>query len=325
MLLQFIAAFFQLLGSLTSIPLLIAVAAALPATLYLLKKYLSYDTESFLKYTVCPSCFSLYKIDDCFVEDESGERIPKKCAHIKFPRHPQRNYRLPCGTPLLTKVHMSGGKVKYVPRYTYSYQSIKVSLQRLLNQPGLAEQLEHWRSRHRKEGSMSDIYDGQVWEDFQSQKYDRFLSNKRCYGLMLNFDFFQPYKHVPESYGVFYMTLVNLPREQRENILLVGIIPAFEHEPSSLNSFLEPLVQELKQFWRPGIRLFTTESPKFRLLFRVALMCVACDIPAARKVCGFMGHGATLGCSRCLKEFPGGFDKKRIVVHLNGNCGLVDT
>ena len=47
--------------------------------------------------------------------------------------------------------------------------------------------------------------------------------------MLLNFDFFQPYKHTPESYGVFYMTLMNLPRDQRfkqENVLLVGIIPA---------------------------------------------------------------------------------------------------
>ena len=39
-------------------------------------------------------------------------------------------------------------------------------------------------------------------------------------------------------------------------------------------------------------------------------MCVACDIPAARKVYGFMGHSANLGCSRWLKFFPGGFGGK---------------
>uniref|UniRef100_A0A1X7VI87 Uncharacterized protein n=1 Tax=Amphimedon queenslandica TaxID=400682 RepID=A0A1X7VI87_AMPQE len=30
---------------------------------------------------------------------------------------------------------------------------------------------------------------------------------------------------------------------------------------------------------------------------------VSCDIPAARKVCGFLGHAAMLGCSKCLKTF----------------------
>ena len=54
----------------------------------------------------------------------------------------------------------------------------------------------------------------------------------------------------------------------------------------------------------------TAESPNYKLLFRLALMCVACDIPAARKCCGFKGHSANYGCSRCMKLFPGGFGKK---------------
>ena len=36
---------------------------------------------------------------------------------------------------------------------------------------------------------------------------------------------------------------------------------------------------------------------------KAALLCVACDIPAARKVCGFLGHMAKLGCSKCTKVF----------------------
>lgn len=37
---------------------------------------------------------------------------------------------------------------------------------------------------------------------------------------------------------------------------------------------------------------------------RAALLCTASDIPATRKLCGFVGHGALKGCSRCLKSFP---------------------
>ena len=40
------------------------------------------------------------------------------------------------------------------------------------------------------------------------------------------------------------------------------------------------------------------------LLVRAALLCVGCDIPAARKVCGFVGHRALKGCSKCLLFFP---------------------
>ena len=56
------------------------------------------------------------------------------------------------------------------------------------------------------------------------------------------------------------------------------------------------MVEELKEIWGRGIQLYTFESPSFKLLFRIALMCVACDIPAARKLCGFKGHNANYGC-----------------------------
>uniref|UniRef100_A0A1X7TFZ4 Uncharacterized protein n=1 Tax=Amphimedon queenslandica TaxID=400682 RepID=A0A1X7TFZ4_AMPQE len=38
-------------------------------------------------------------------------------------------------------------------------------------------------------------------------------------------------------------------------------------------------------------------------------MLVSCDISAARKVCGFLGHAAKLGCSKCLKSFETGGHK----------------
>ena len=41
-------------------------------------------------------------------------------------------------------------------------------------------------------------------------------------------------------------------------------------------------------------------------------MCVSCDLklPAGQKLCGFLGHSACLGCSRCFKEFDGGVGDK---------------
>lgn len=39
------------------------------------------------------------------------------------------------------------------------------------------------------------------------------------------------------------------------------------------------------------------------VLARLAVMCTACDIPAIRKLCGFAGHSAARGCSKCTCEF----------------------
>ena len=37
----------------------------------------------------------------------------------------------------------------------------------------------------------------------------------------------------------------------------------------------------------------------------VMLSCITCDIPALRKVCGFLSHNSKLGCNKCLKVFEG--------------------
>ena len=39
------------------------------------------------------------------------------------------------------------------------------------------------------------------------------------------------------------------------------------------------------------------------------LLGVACDLPAARKVCGFLSFSANLGCSRCFERFSRGFGR----------------
>jgi hypothetical protein len=131
----------------------------------------------------------------------------------------------------------------------------------------------------------------------------KILSDRYSLGLLINVDWFQPYKHVNYSVGAIYIAILNFPRRlrfRRENMILVGIIPG-PHEPSlHINSFLEPLVQDLLKLWK-GIEMPTTEGTQ---VLRAALLCNSSDIPATRKVGGFVGHAALKGCSRCLKSFP---------------------
>ena len=46
-------------------------------------------------------------------------------------------------------------------------------------------------------------------------------------GLMVNVDWFQPYKHTTCSVGAIYLTIMNLPRSirfKRENVILIGVL-----------------------------------------------------------------------------------------------------
>ena len=141
-------------------------------------------------------------------------------------------------------------------------------------------------------------------ERFHELEGSPFLALPFNFAFSLNVDWFQPFERTQHSIGVMYIAILNLPREIRflpENIIIIGVIPG-PHEPSkNINSFLKPLVDELNDLWQ-GVIMETED--KHSVLVRGALICVACDIPAARKVCGFVGHQAFRGCSKCLKGFP---------------------
>ena len=99
---------------------------------------------------------------------------------------------------------------------------------------------------------------------------------------------------------------MNLPRAIRykqENVLLIGLIPGLKEPDHDINSNFRSSVKQLNHFWS-GKSIPCKDGTKG---FRCALLCVACDIPAGRKVCGFLGHNARFACSQCFKRFPGTF------------------
>ena len=68
-------------------------------------------------------------------------------------------------------------------------------------------------------------------------------------------------------------------------IVLVGIIPGPKEPKYTINSYLTPLILELTEGWSVGFRIRSGSS---HITIRVALACVSCDMPASRKVCGFL-------------------------------------
>ena len=66
-------------------------------------------------------------------------------------------------------------------------------------------------------------------------------------------------------------------------------------------------MNDLLELWR-GKQLSIPNS-NTKVTFRCALLGVSCDLPAARKTCGFLSHSAKLGCSKCYYEFFDGTRK----------------
>lgn len=95
--------------------------------------------------------------------------------------------------------------------------------------------------------------------------------------MTLNVDWFQPFDRRVYSVGVIYLTIQNLPRDQRykiENIIIVRIIPGPDEPKKVINSFLAPLVIELQESWVSG---FLLQFKKQCIRVKLALTCVTSD------------------------------------------------
>ena len=275
------------------------ITNGLPKNVYFLKQYLSSVNPSIKAYVVCPKCCKLYQKNQCLTNRRAPVDVPK-CDNIV------RKGSIRCNAPLYKRVKQ-GSHYKLVPKNLYSYYPIKESLVKLYSRPDFHQKCELWRKRNAVPGLYTDIYDGAVWNDFLQVDGKPFLSAPYNLCLKLNVDWIQPYDHTQYSMGLIYLVIENLPRSERfkvENIILVGCIPGPREPKRDINTFLSPMVDELLDLWN-GIQLRTSSLFGFTSL-RCALTCVSSDLPATRKVCGFAGHSAAMGCSKCKVKFKSG-------------------
>ncbi len=201
--------------------------------------------------------------------------------------------RAPCGTMLMKTIIGPDGKKKSLyPQKIYCYQSLKVSLQRLINRKDVLTALLKKKTIH--EDVYFDVYDGEAWQTFKDIDGNMYFDNKRNLAGIFNIDWFQPFDSSEHSLGVLYLVLLNLPREVRfktENVIIVGIIPGPKEPELNVNSYLRPFVNELIMLWK-GVKFY--EEKEF-VFYRFAVLCIASDLPATRKSCGFLSYNAERG------------------------------
>ena len=286
-----------MIGNVAKVESVVKFAQSLPQTLYMAKSYIGLGQDEFEKFVACPKCCTLYKAEECTVTKTNDRVVSKKCDSVRFPNHPQRNRRKQCGALLMKQMRSKNGSTFLYPKRLYCFKKLSDSLRAQITRPGFLEKCESWRTRDLTGNSMGDVFEGRVWKDFLDSDGDPYFSTAGNLGVMLNVDWFQPYKHTNHSCGVIYLVLMNLPREERfkpENVIIVGIIPGPKEPKGDINSFLKPLVDELIDFW-DGVIFEDSCLPGGMLKLRVALLALCCDVPAARKCGGFAGHSAAKG------------------------------
>ncbi|KAG2214761.1 hypothetical protein INT45_006290 [Circinella minor] len=138
------------------------------------------------------------------------------------------------------------------------------------------------RNKATSSGEIRNIFDGSVVKE----KY--FGDNDLV--CVLYVDGFCPYIHSVVSMTIVHLVLMNLPDDKmykNENMLQASIIPTSSHD-DNLDSFLAPLIQEMKQLESRGIDVLCDDGVERH--YTANLVMATGDIPGCANLCHHSGH-----------------------------------
>jgi hypothetical protein len=143
-------------------------------------------TTSFEKRAVCAKCDEIYRFEEC-VKKVGTQTSSVMCKKKIFRRR--------CNQILMKQIVTRTGTIKFYPLKVYCYISLISCLQALVMRKGFIEQCESTQTQFSAMG-LSDVYDGSIWKEFLTVDDKPFLTQCHNYGLLLNVDWLQPYKHI---------------------------------------------------------------------------------------------------------------------------------
>ena len=255
-------------------------------------------------YTVCPNeaCHATYK--PTFQDDSPIPNYPTRCTQSRFSKV--------CKEFLLRPRDIDG-HVILRPIKPFVYFDFRDWVGSLLARPGFEDKMDSaWNTSASDDPAadcMHDIFDGEMLRNFNGPdgKHFSVSSEEGRYVFSLCVDFFNPLSNKQAgkkvSVGLISLVCLNLPPELRykpENMFLAGVIPG-PHEPplNALNHYLTPLIDDFLDFWNHGVCFTCTEGYHQGCLVRCALVCIVCDLPAARKTAGFAASSHNRFCVIC--------------------------
>jgi hypothetical protein len=137
---------------------------------------------------------------------------------------------------------------------------------------------------------MSDIYEGRVWKTFLSSldnQNSQFFTPETADSnleIIINLDWFQPFKSSVYNTGAIYGIIYNLLRNirfKKENMLILGLLPGpQEVKTHQINHFLALIIDELLELWN-GFDLPVSAKFLNRKKIKVAVIYCSNNIPVA--------------------------------------------
>ncbi|KIK16848.1 hypothetical protein PISMIDRAFT_25032 [Pisolithus microcarpus 441] len=137
------------------------------------------------------------------------------------------------------------------PVVKYPYLPLSEQIASILKIPGIEATLDAWRHKHRTPGTFTDIFD------------------ELRLGVNLGVDWFSYiHSNIAPSHlsAPISFSICNLPPEYRyhtANLMCTSIMPGpKEQAPDEVQHFLHPIVSDLLQLWKHGIKVPTESHPE---------------------------------------------------------------
>lgn len=244
---------------------------------------------SYRTYISCPECHALYQEKSC----------PQECTS-------QRTKLSPICGATLKKTQVIRSKTYSMAINHFHYHELKEWLGEFLCRPGMETILD----RDPPPDDGRDILGSRMLREIKDMDGKPFLAARGTTGryvFTLAMDGFNPWRNKvagkKDSVGGIYMICLNLPPAQRylpENMFLVGVMPA---HPSleEINHFLTPLVDDLHDFYNPGVYYSRTPVYPQGRNVNIIIAPLICDLLAARQMAGYASFSMVkFFCSFCL-------------------------
>jgi hypothetical protein len=196
------------------------------------------------------------------------------------------------------------------PRNTFTFLPLIPQLQSLFRCKETCEKMLYRDDYVTDPENIRDIFDADrycglcetnVVIDGVEQPY-KYFEDEGEVALGMSTDGFCPFKRRKITCWPIIFFNYNLHPDIRThlvNLLCIGVIPG-PSAPKDMNSFLQPLIEELLELAR-GVKTVDVRRKKYFAL-RAHLIAIFGDIPAVSKLLEFLGHNGRFPCRFCNIE-----------------------
>lgn len=248
------------------------------------------------QYICCPKCHCLYPYNAGDSPDSESHPAQLHCNFQKTPGSPS------CDAALWEQRRVGGHSIRFTPIRKHMHQDLKHWVGRMVARKGMEDILSSAPQGPPSDPNspIDDIWLSEIFLDLQDSSGRPFFPAPDGVGRLvfsLAVDSFNPFhnktaKQSASSTGI-WMVLLNLPPHLRylpENMYLAGVIPG-PGKPSKdeINHALQLLVNDLLEFWQPGVYFSQTFNCPDGKLFQAMLVPLVADMIAARQVVGLPG------------------------------------